>query len=49
MGGEWFEELFGNPNTVDTSTISTAALKALHTQLGITKDPTDCIVNVHKV
>ncbi|XP_011405872.1 PREDICTED: protoporphyrinogen oxidase-like [Amphimedon queenslandica] len=48
MGGEWFQELFGDPETIRSSTLSDIALKSLHTQLGISSDPLDCIATIQK-
>lgn len=49
MGGEWFQEFFGDPETIRSSTLSDIALKSLHTQLGISSDPLDCIATIQKV
>ena len=49
MGGEWFEELFGDPNTVKDDTLVNIALQSLHTQLEISQEPSDCHVTVQKV
>ena len=49
MGGEWFEELFGNPAKVKEETIKSTALEALKEHLGITQEPSHTIVSIHKV
>ena len=49
MGGEWFEELFGDPNTVNDDTLVNTALQSLYTQLEISQEPSDCHVTVQKV
>ena len=49
MGGSWFEELFGDPETIKASTLSDIALKSLNAQLGISSDPLDCIASIQKV
>ena len=49
MGGQWFEELFGDPNTVKDDTLVNTALQSLHTQLEISQEPSDCYVTVQKV
>ena len=49
MGGEWFEELFGDPSTVSEDTILSTALEALQQQLGISQQPSHTIVSIEKV
>ena len=49
MGGEWFEELFGDPSTVSEDTILSTALEALQQHLGISQQPSHTIVSVEKV
>lgn len=49
LGGEWFEDLFGDPHIVNTGTIVQAALDALRDHLEITEEPTRVIAQVHKV
>lgn len=49
MGGHWFEELFGDPNTVSEDRLVEAALESLHIQLGINASPDQCMVSVLKV
>lgn len=49
MGGQWFEELFGDPNTVNDDTLVNTALESLYTQLEISQEPSDCHVTVQKV
>lgn len=39
LGGSWFRELFGDPQTVKTETLEQAALESIAEQLKITKDP----------
>lgn len=50
MGGHWFEELFGDPNSVSEESLAQAALQSLHDQTGMSPvDPQQCIVNILKV
>ena len=49
MGGEWFEELFGDPFTVSEDTILSTALEALQQHLGISQQPSHTIVSIEKV
>ena len=49
MGGEWFRELFGDPDTVKIDTLTNAALESLHHQLGIKQDPLDFNITLQKV
>ena len=49
MGGEWFEDLFGNPDEVSEKTMVQIALEELETQLGITNDPATVLCRVHRV
>lgn len=51
MGGQWFEELFGDLNTVSKDYLAEAALQSLHSQLGLSSSvvPDQCIVSVLKV
>ena len=49
MGGEWFEELFGDPSTASKETILSTALDALREHLGITQQPSHTIVSIEKV
>ena len=49
LGGEWFEELFGSPDTAKEETIKSAALETLQEHLGITQEPSYTVVNIHKV
>ena len=49
LGGEWFEDLFGNPEKVNEESIKRIALVELKNQLGITKSPTRAISKIHKV
>lgn len=39
LGGEWFQELFGDPSTCQKDTLSQTALEELHKHLGITAQP----------
>ena len=50
MGGHWFDELFGDPNTVSSDTLVEEALHSLYyqTKMG-SVDPEHVIVNVLKV
>lgn len=50
MGGAWFEEHFGDPNTADPEELGDIAQKEIEDQLGIRKvTPLTRIVNIHKV
>ena len=49
MGGEWFEELFGDPSTASEDTILSTALETLHKHLGISQQPSHTIVSIEKV
>lgn len=49
MGGEWFEELFGDPSAVTEETILSTALETLNEHLGISQPPSHSIVSVEKV
>lgn len=48
MGGEWFEELFGDPSSVSSERMLQTALKAVHSCLKITQDPIRNTVAIHK-
>ena len=39
MGGAWFEEMFGDQDTVDIGQFAGIAVEAIGQQLGITEDP----------
>ena len=49
LGGEWFGELFGNPDEVSEDLITEVALKELRNQLGIVKQPSTVLSRIHKV
>ncbi len=49
LGGHWFEELFGSPDSVELDTVSGAALQALDEHLGILGQPSHIITKVLKV
>ena len=49
MGGKWFEELFGSPDTVDKEALKQIALEELACHIGISVEPVECLINVHKV
>lgn len=48
LGGEWFEQLFGDPDTVSDDVITQAALEDLEEHLGITQLPFHAITRIHK-
>ena len=49
MGGHWFEELFGSPDTVSITALKQIALEELSCHLGISVEPQECMISVHKV
>ena len=49
MGGEWFNELFGDPSTASEDTILATALETLQEHLGISQEPSHTIVSIEKV
>jgi len=49
LGGHWFPDLFGDPNTVDPSTITETALESLREHLAIEQPPSLTVNTVHKV
>lgn len=49
LGGAWFEELFGNVDTCDSSVIEEEAVKAAREQLRIRDEPIRTMTRVHKV
>ena len=49
LGGEWFTELFGSPETASEENVKTVALEELQYHLGITQHPSHCITAIHKV
>ena len=49
LGGQWFEQLFGDPYTVTDDVITQAALEDLESHLGITQQPSCIITRVLKV
>ncbi|ESO07106.1 hypothetical protein HELRODRAFT_110634 [Helobdella robusta] len=48
MGGAWFEECFGSPETADKCKFEEMALKAVSEQLSIKQRPEMVVVNVQK-
>ena len=49
MGGAWFEQYFGSPDTVDEDEIARIATEEAGRQLGIAQKPMTTIVNIQKV
>ena len=49
LGGEWFEDLFGNPDEVSDEFIIGVAQEELRLHLGITSHPTSVLGKIHKV
>ncbi len=51
LGGEWFEELFGDPDNVNGESLVETALQSVCDQTGMssTIDPNHCYVNILKV
>ena len=49
MGGYWFEQLFGSPGTVCEKALKETALEELARHLGISAEPMECLISVHKV
>ena len=49
LGGHWFSELFGDPDTADPSTITRTALDTLRDHLGIHQTPSLTITRIQKV
>ena len=49
LGGEWFEEQFGNPADVSEDTMAQVAKEELQHHLGIEKQPITVISRIHKV
>jgi len=49
LGGHWFSELFGDPDTADPSTITRTALDTLRDHLGICQTPSFTITRIQKV
>lgn len=49
LGGEWFEDLFGNPDEVSNQSIIKVAREELRLHLGITADPTNVLGKINKV
>ena len=48
MGGAWFEELFGDPNNVDSDHLESIAIETVRDHLGITTTPIYSAVNVQQ-
>lgn len=48
-GGEWFEELFGDPSSVTHDKLLETSLRNVHKCLGIKDEPIRYDVNIHKV
>jgi hypothetical protein len=49
MGGQWFNDMFGHPDTTSVDLLTDVALKSLRQHLHITDDPADCNITIHKV
>ncbi|GCC42166.1 hypothetical protein chiPu_0026319, partial [Chiloscyllium punctatum] len=49
MGGSWFREAFGDPETVTEGHLLQRARDTVRSHLGITQNPLRAIVKVHKV
>ena len=49
LGGAWFTEYFGDPDTCNVSDLEETAIKASAKQLGITEDPVRVISRLQKV
>ncbi|XP_038657008.1 V-type proton ATPase catalytic subunit A-like [Scyliorhinus canicula] len=48
MGGSWFQESFGDPDTVPQDHLLQRALETVQNHLGITQKPLQSIIKVHK-
>ena len=49
MGGEWFNELGEDPESVSTNDIVRIALDSLKDHLGISDEPSNVVARIHKV
>ena len=49
MGGEWFNELGEDPDSITTNDIIRIALDSLQDHLGITDEPSNVVARIHKV
>lgn len=49
LGGEWFEDLFGNTCAVSEEAITLVALEELRNQIGLVKKPSRILCQIHKV
>ena len=49
MGGEWFNELGDDPESVSTNDIVRIALDSLKDHLGISDEPSNVVARIHKV
>lgn len=49
LGGEWFEELFGDPQKVTNESMIGVAQDELRLHLGITCDPANAVGRIHMV
>jgi len=49
LGGEWFEEIFGNAGEVSEEDVGKVAVEELQAHLGIKKEPIDMLVKIQKV
>ena len=48
-GGHWFDEIYGDVNTVDEGEVLSVALEAVRLSLNINAEPKRYFVNIHKV
>ncbi|KAJ8035237.1 Protoporphyrinogen oxidase [Holothuria leucospilota] len=48
MGGAWFEELFGHPESVDSDHLLSIALATIEDHLKIKQKPIYSLVNIHR-
>ena len=46
MGGQWFDSLFGQPDSVDLHHLQDVAIETAGKTLGIRTKPTVCVTNV---
>lgn len=49
LGGEWFEDLFGDPGAVTNESIIGVAMEELRRHLRITSDPINAMGRIHLV
>ncbi|CAH1781708.1 unnamed protein product [Owenia fusiformis] len=48
MGGAWFRQLFGDPETANLDTFTDLALEAVREQMGITADPSEVCTTLQR-